>query len=262
MATRNPSASLLKWLLPWLCRLQASRDRTAAAPGLTLIECLVAIVIIALTVVSVTPPVFLATASRVQSRRAEQANQIAQGEIDRIRTLVERQDYSFQTLPSSTGNINNIQAFQAPAGVNTGLLASAGNCANPYPQAATAPPAPPITPVSATQLVPVDINGDCTPEYAMQVFRSEGCVPAEFVSQNPPPYSFYVGVRVYAYAPNETRTYTNERANLGLTAGKRDDTGTVRKPLQTLYTKMIRPNSSGSMECSAADSAPAPPPGP
>ena len=126
------------------------------AKGLTLIECLVAIVIISITVVAITPPIFVATASRIQSRRAEQANAIAQAEIDRIRTIVERgSSYTTAQLPAS-GGAGAATAIAAATGVNTGLIVSPGTtgCPLKYPQPAAA---------AATQVIPVDVDGDCDP---------------------------------------------------------------------------------------------------
>ncbi|MDX2230108.1 MAG: hypothetical protein NW220_10745 [Leptolyngbyaceae cyanobacterium bins.349] len=246
----------------WVMRLvlsPRSRSSSNSIAGLTLIECLVAIVIITITVVTITPPIFLATASRVQARRAEQANQVAQGEIDRIRTLIERQNYTLNTIPASVATA--VRTHAAPSDV-AGTLLSAGQCGVPK-----YPPPPSDTPIPAEQLIPVDVDGDCTPEYAMQVFRSSGCIPAEFqnLPTPPAPYSFDVGVRVYAYVPGQTRGYGIERASLKLTTGRNDlDLQANRqRPLQTIYTRVIRPNSSRSMECASADTAaPAPAPSP
>ena len=58
--------------------------------GLTLIECLVAIAVIGLTAAVMAPVMVFSMATRVQSQRAEQALQIAQGEIDQIRLMAER----------------------------------------------------------------------------------------------------------------------------------------------------------------------------
>ena len=74
---------------------------TTSESGLTLIECIVAIVIIAVVGVAITPPLFLATAARVQTNRAEQAVQISQGEVDKVRVLVEQGAYDSADLPGA-----------------------------------------------------------------------------------------------------------------------------------------------------------------
>ena len=240
---------------PFLLRLLSAIPRshpTKPAPekGLTLIECLVAIVIISITVVAITPPMFVATASRIQSRRAEQANAIAQAEIDRIRTIVERSNsYTTAQLPAN-GGTGAAPAIAAAAGVNAALLASPGACSGKtkYPEA--------VTPTAiATQVIPVDVDGDCTPEFAMQVFRSNDCVPDALKNVVPavPPYAFTAGVRVYGYeVGNPMSKLSPVRARLGITAGRGGDnsaSGAERQPLQVLYTKVARVGDERAKEC-------------
>ena len=79
--------------------------------GLTLIEGLVAIVIIAITTTVMTPMVILAVGARVQSQRTEQAFQIAQAEVDRIKVIVERGgDYTLNIALAPTG-VNSVADF-------------------------------------------------------------------------------------------------------------------------------------------------------
>ena len=239
---------------PFLLRLLSVIPRshpTKPVPekGLTLIECLVAIVIISITVVSITPPIFVATASRIQSRRAEQANQIAQSEIDRIRTIVERSSsYTTDQLPANGGN-GVAKDINPATGVDDKLLASPGACTGKkkYPEAAT-PTA------IATKVIPVDVDGDCKPEFAMQVFRSNDCIPDSLTAVVPPPiYAFTAGVRVYGYeVGNPMSKLSKDRARLGITAGRGGDnsaSGAERQPLQVLYTKVARVGDEKAKEC-------------
>jgi len=253
MSARSPSTRSFstRLLLALAGRTSSSLSKASTEEGLSLIECLVAIVVITITVVAITPPIFLATASRIQSRRAEQANQIAQAEVDRIRTIVERGLFTLQDLPDSAGDGIDPTQVNAPTQVNTNLLLSPASCPNTtkYPQS-------PASPVPNNTLIPVDVDGDCKAEYAIQVFRANNCTPAELRSiPNPPaPYSFNVGVRVYSFIEGTTLpTLSNERANLAMTTGRRDQSGAgnTRKPLQTLYTKMTRSNTSNGIECAA-----------
>lgn len=238
----------VRMLLALANRATRFSSGNSAEQGLSLIECLIAIIVIAITVTTVTPPIFLATASRIQSRRAEQANQVAQAEVDRIRTIVERGSYTTTVLPVSTGQKDKIQEFAAASGVENGLMVSSNPAAcstegkTLYPQ---------TLPGSANTLIPVDINGDCKAEFAMQVFRTEGCVPSgEDASK---PYSFYVGVRVYSYDPEKPlpTTISAERANLAMTTGRRDQGADLIRPLQTLYTKVARNVNEKSYQCVA-----------
>jgi type II secretory pathway pseudopilin PulG len=213
-----------------------------AEQGLTLIECLVAIIIITLTVIAITPPVFIATASRIQSRRAQQANQIAQSEVDRVRTIMERTNFTIDQLPATIGRPAELKDVAVASGPATQLLSPA-NCQT-YPDA---------NPVSATSLIPVDVDGDCRAEFGMQVFRTDGCIPADFAARpNQPPSSFTMGVRVYSYAQGEALpTLSAERATLAMTTGKRDGGvgGQARKPLQVLISKVTQSGVPQSIEC-------------
>jgi len=208
-------------------------------PGLTLIECLVAIVIISITVVAITPPIFVATASRIQSRRAEQANQIAQAEVDRVRTLMERGVAKETQLPEL--------GTAAASGPNTSVLASVGQCAETkYPFAN------PLTQAPGSTVIPVDVDGDCEPEFAMQVVRTNDCRPPAI----PPiavPYSFDLTVRVYAYKDGDTMTTLGkDRMRLGLTTGRAGDDPAAaagRQPMQVLTTKVSRVGQADSVTC-------------
>lgn len=225
-------------------------QRQSSEQGLSLIECLIAIVIIALTVVAILPPIMLATATRIQARRADQANQIAQGEVDRIRTIVERGSYYINQLPEAVATQNIRDA--APATVAPGAgnpIISPANCPNRYPASPTNP-ADPSTyppPAPANGVILVDVEGDCTADYVMQVFRTTGRIPTgETV-----PYSFDIGVRVYTYFPGQPfPTLEKERASLITGTGPRDVIdGARRRPMAALYSSVARNDSGKSMGC-------------
>ena len=229
-----------------------SRDRrnqssSRSEQGLTLIECLVAMIVITVTVVAITPPILLATATRVQSRRAEQATAVAQGEIDRVRLLVERSDkevkYTDKNLPASAGtSINNVPAATGSAA--SGPLASSAACAGAssrYPLIAPAQ-------LPFTDLVRIDIDGDCKPEYVMQIFRAEDQTPPGATDLTP--FAFKVGVRVYSYFDGETLPALDTvRSSSVSTTGARDNSvgGGKRKPLAVLYTTIARSGSSSTL---------------
>lgn len=244
-----PSKLASQWALSLLNTNRKQRQTgsnpscSQPAQGLTIIECLVAIVIISLTVVAITPPIMLATASRIQSRKVEKANQVAQGEIDRVRLLVERGSYQLTDLPGTVGAINGTTAgndissasFGAATGPTSGPLYSTASCST-YPGVSAA----------ATALVRVDVDGDCIPEYVMQVFRTPGYAPS------PPtptvPFSFEMGVRVYAYYPNQTFLPLDiTKASLRMGTGPLDLTNGKRRPMAVLYSKMARNDSSRSL---------------
>lgn len=211
--------------------------------GLTIIECLVAIVVIAITIVAITPPIMLATASRIQSRKVEKANQVAQGEIDRVKLLVERGTYQLNDLPATpaaaTNNISSVvAATAAPSGSSPYyILSKRTTCAkaNTYPGA---------TPTPTTNLVLVDVDGDCDADYAMQVFRTTGFAPLGATE----PYSFVMGVRVYAYYPNQPFiSLDTTKASVRMGTGPLDLAGGKRRPMAVLYSAMARNDSSKSL---------------
>lgn len=68
------------------------RYHRGADTGLTLLECLVALFVIQAVVAVSAPLVIVAVSTRVQNQRADQALQVAQGEIDKIKTAVARGD--------------------------------------------------------------------------------------------------------------------------------------------------------------------------
>ncbi|WP_146141288.1 type IV pilus modification PilV family protein [Stenomitos frigidus] len=210
--------------------------------GLTIIECLVAIVVISLTVVAITPPIMLATASRIQSRKVEKANQVAQGEIDRVRLLVERGSYQLSDLPGTAGAINGattISSFGAATGSPTGgPLYSTASCST-YPTVAA----------SVTTLIRVDVDGDCKPEYVMQVFRTPGYAPTSpAITATTVPFSFEMGVRVYAYYEGQTFIpLDTTKASMRMGTGPLDLAGGKRRPMAVLYSKMARNDSSRSL---------------
>ncbi len=221
--------------------LQTSHRRSSPtpgqAPGLTLIESLVAIIVIAITVAAITPPIFVATATRIQTRRAEQARAIAQGEVDRVRTLMER----------GVDNINQLPGVPAAAPASPQALPAAqlSVLTTPMLSPIACPTGvdryPAATPVASDRLTPVDINGDCQPDYAMQVFRLPSTIPTGETI----PFSFTMGVRVYAYRATYA-ALSVQQSSLGLTTGRRDS-GPQQRPLAVLYSQISRNDSSRSL---------------
>ncbi len=260
-----PSTSSSRRLRPvvsWLAHaLPQSRDQATpllpSQQGLTLIECLVAMIVITVTVVAITPPIMLATATRVQSRRAEQATAVAQGEIDRVRLLVERSDkdvkYRQIDLPQAyTGNIQGVPVATAIA--TDRIVSSAVDAADrTKAKGCDTKIYPTNSQLPGNQLVPVDVNSDCVPEFIMQVFRAEDQFPIGSKPEDPEsaPYAFKVGVRVYSYFPGETLPPLGRtRSSMVSTTGARDNSiggKDERKPLAVLYTTIARSGSSSTL---------------
>jgi type II secretory pathway pseudopilin PulG len=241
--------ALLRLLSPLPPSYHSGQKPQDMAAGLTLIEGLVAIVVIAITVSAITPPIFVATATRIQTRRSEQAREIAQGELDRVRTLMERGGATINDMPGATAadvDVGGALTATKPAEVvvpettvpSSPMLSSqdCGGSIKRYPDTST-------TPVAFNRLTPVDITGDCTPEYAMQVFRLPGYIPIGGTA----PLSFIMGVRVYSYFPGQVYPPLDAApSSLAMTTGRRD-AGGKQRPLAVLYSQVSRNDSSGSL---------------
>ncbi len=233
------SAPMSSHSLPALFwRLAKSRARhqnnqpTPLAPqGLTIIECLVAIMLIGLTIAMVTPPLLIATASRVQTRRAEQAMQIAQGEVDRISTLVQQGNHRADQLPAVVGNLSG---QGGPTSLANAMVTS---------RAQACSPAAPTAPTTATQAVQIDVDGDCDPDFFMQVFRTTGIYTQAEQSGGRPaatrrPAQFDLGVRVYSILArrNLSTSLRADPASLRMTSGQ----GTqATNPLAVIYRPIV-----------------------
>ncbi|MEW6498819.1 MAG: prepilin-type N-terminal cleavage/methylation domain-containing protein, partial [Cyanobacteriota bacterium] len=130
--------------------------------GLTLLECLVGIMVLAVIVSAITPPLLIAYASRVQNYRTEQALQAAQAEINRVRLLIEAGKFGeddIAKLPPKRAqtaqefDLDNLVG--APAQQN-------GNC----PQQNVTGSTP------QTNWCGIDTNNDGNLDLALQSFRS------------------------------------------------------------------------------------------
>jgi len=220
----------------WQRLLLLLRSRqTDANQGITLVECIMAIAVISLTTAMITPPLFLAAATRLQNQRAEQALQIAQGEIDRIRFLVERQQHIPSALPAtvtgtSLANVGAPTGFTAT--VQTTVRQGNQNCQTYDGQQ-----------VPRTQALLVDTDGDCRGDFAMQMFRTVGVTPRSEVSVIPGdgrrnrPGSFCIMVRVYGKPAIENAQngglLATQPASLLFTSGEGDQR---TQPLAVLTT--------------------------
>lgn len=191
--------------------------------GLTLIECLVAIVVLAITASAITPPLVIAVASRIQSQRIEQAIEVAQQEIDRVRATVERGDYTTASLPQSTPTVTDstVSTFNGP-------VYGAAKAANT-----------PYTELAPTETRQVDVDADGVADYAVQIYRSPGRVITTLEGEEQP-LSFSVAVRVYdidAVTAAASGNLATQPARAGLTGGRGER---EEKPLATLYTNVVR----------------------
>lgn len=205
--------------------------------GLSLIECLMAIMVIALTGAMMLPPLFVATANRVQNRKAEQALQLAQGEVDRVRALVEQKTQDDRNLPKVATNVTSLSEVPAPGSISSITRSVSTACDSPIllfqrnPRLAATRPLP-----SVNELLNIDLDGEagCEPEFLMQIFRTEATND-----------QFDLGVRVYSSVANpESQALKTEEASLKHTTG----TGNQKVlPLAVLYTEIKAVNAIQSM---------------
>lgn len=231
--TRNLPQRLL------LSRMSNTFPPGSGEQGLTLLECLMAVAVMGLTIGLVLPPLFIATATRVQTRRAEQALQLAQGEVDRIRNLVALQQHTPGNLPAVINPPGGrLQDAGAPNRASSQIRTSLTSGCSRHDG----------TPVSATTALMVDIDADCKADFMMQVFRTTGSTSqAEQIGQQRPS-SFELGVRVYSLLagrssatsalvnPGGTLTgLLTDAASLGLTNGQGNQ---LKRPLAVLYTNV------------------------
>lgn len=208
--------------------------------GFTLVESLMAMVLISIVVVAMTPPIFLAVGTRVQNRRAEQAMQLAQGEIDRIRVLVEQGTYENGYLPDIPDppplptNFKDVEASNDIASPN--YIKSSKSCTGTIPYNGEKIP--------ANRVLRIDINSDCKTDFLVQTFRDVGQPVPKSPSDPTPPMAFRMGVRVYAaVAEQNMANLQRERAPLQFTTGL----GSQRShPLAVIYTTIVSSDSATS----------------
>ncbi|NJO77260.1 MAG: type II secretion system protein [Cyanobacteria bacterium RM1_2_2] len=211
--------------------------RHSANQGLTIMECLVAILLIGLTTAMITPPLVVATATRVQNRRAEQALQLAQDEVDRVLTLVQQGVHTGNVLPAAVGNTANLRdSVPAPTRLSNYLKsARKSGCVGTtvYNYQAIIP---------ANEALPVDVDGDCEEDFFVQVFRTSGVLTkGEAIKLAPEqrPAKFDLGVRVYSrLAENNLSTgkLGTEPASLQITQGQGKQ---ASNPLAVVYRPII-----------------------
>jgi prepilin-type N-terminal cleavage/methylation domain-containing protein len=201
----------------------------AREEGLTLMECLVAIVVIAITVAAIGPMLVFTVATRVQNQKTEQALQLAQGEIDKVRLVVDQGgDYG--------GKLRGLSLIAAPSSISTAT--------------AVAAPTAFITSIPSTTTVTtnaklIDTDGDGDNDFAIQLFRTRGIeLPSQTVGVTAStPVVFDVGVRVYDARAN-TASLVASTVSLTFTSGE----GTRgRRPLAVLYGQIAQGDRDGSL---------------
>ena len=201
------------------------------AQGFTLVESLMGILVISVVAVTITPPIVLSTATRVQNRRAEQAMQLAQAEIDRIRVFVEQGTADTAKLPPVPSTIpsNNIANVAAPTTfVNSVTSINASRAlAN-----------------ASTKAFGVDIDKDTKPDFYVQIFRDDDANAVVTGATADTLVAFQLGVRVYSKVA-KVGSLQILPASLRLT----NSSGSQEfRPLAVAYTTVARSDAKISLE--------------
>lgn len=211
-----------------------SAKRKGTEEGLTLMESLVGIMVIAIVITAITPPLLIAFATRVQNYIASQAMKIAQGEIDRVRLVIEKGDYAAgwtEKLPPSMGT-NNFDYLGVGAPTTT---TPNGTCPLTNVQGSADP---------RNTWCSVDVTGDGVWDLGIQTFRTPAFTTAGNPSTsdypNGKPIAFVITVRAYTRAAltsgNLEKSFPRDKtASLGMTAGQ-----SITLPLVTRYETIVR----------------------
>jgi prepilin-type N-terminal cleavage/methylation domain-containing protein len=189
---------------------KSPHPKTNSEQGVTLLECLVSISVIAILGAMIGPPIVFTAATRLQNQRAEQAFQIAQAEVDRIRALVARGQHEATRLPAI---VPTIRGVGRPTTISPQIKSNVA-CTPAYIGQN----------VGSTQLIQVDVTGDCNADFLMQVFRTEGL---RLPGGDTRPIDFTVGVRVYSVKIREANgsvaaNISTRPASLSFAAGQGD----------------------------------------
>lgn len=221
-----------------LSKAQASKSNSPEA-GLTLIECLVAIIMVGIIAALISPVLVISVATRVNSQRTEQAMALAQAEIDGVRAVMERGRLtadSVDTLLPPAIEFTGDAVEQKTAGGQAYTIE--------YPQAIDGPDASrQLLDLDATyedfddafDARQVDTTGDGNANFAVQVYRSQGQVDS-----NNLPVAFSMGVRVYdvrAFENTASGNLDTEQARAGVISTE-GDRGNL--PLAVLYTTVAK----------------------
>ncbi|WP_200670065.1 type II secretion system protein [Oxynema sp. CENA135] len=201
--------------------MRRSKPTKFSEQGLTLVESLAAIVIFGIAITAITPPLMLAMAARVKAYRVEQAMQLAEGEIDRVRLVVDRDfteaDY-LSTIPPSADSEE-----PKDVAVPTGSV----SCSDTDPPSliSKAPP-------DAETACNIDIDGDEKIDFVVQTFRTNDYSP-----DGGDPLAFRMGVRVYTKASLDSgQTLQTEPISLAFSA----ITTSGPSPLAVMYAPIVR----------------------
>lgn len=197
--------------------------------GVSLLEALVAIILITIVVSIITPPIFLAVGTRVNNRRTEQALQLAQGEIERVRLLMNSSQTEAQI------------ATQIPAAVTLASPDDIATVAAPTVLCATAPPC------GANELALAEPQlAQADQRFFIQTFRDEGAVidQGTAATADDITFAFRMGVRIYSAEASDNLGSLEIDTKPLFTSGKGYR---GNSPLAVMYTELNRGSTTGGL---------------
>jgi len=210
-------------------RLASMRAMAPNNQGLTLIECLVAIIMVALVASAITPALVISVATRVQSQKAEQALQLAQSQIDQVRLLAERNQ-----LNNVTSTATAFFVPEADSGIADNQVQDQDGPTYGSPVARESLSSPDET-------FSESLSGH---DFAIQLYRTQG------LERDDEPVAFAMGVRVYdqnAVTSGGSGNLSTEPLALGITGGEGQR---LNRPLAVLYTTVaVSLNEEGDSLC-------------
>ncbi|WP_298977093.1 hypothetical protein [uncultured Thermosynechococcus sp.] len=196
--------------------------------GLTLVECIIAILVVNLGVAMLAAPLLMVAATRLRNDRINQATELARAEVDRLRVMMEQGI----EIRRTTAGVLPPESFVRP----TPTLGQADRLsAQPPPDRLVDCPGNLGLPTNATQACRRRLNNT---EFAVQVYRGQLTVNnADLVLAYP------VQVRVYS-AQAVPVTASETPINQEPAAMTSSLVGAETRPLAVLTTEIIRSDSS------------------
>lgn len=206
-----------------------------SAAGFTLVECIMAIVVVGLTGAVVAPFMVISVATRVQNQRAEQAIELAQSEIDRVRIEFEQNGAEEDFVPTRYQN-----AVIAEGDIT---CATDEYCPAKFRGPTDIDTDDTVIDPDGDGEKEVDVNGDDTFDFFIQGFL----VQRQDNAGNDIPNAYELGVRVYDIRASENFPaggLATDEALVGVTSSEGER---VAKPLSAVYASVGIAEGSGSL---------------
>ena len=231
----RPTQRLLKfnqWLLRFIVLELRIRRSASPSQGLTLIETLVAILVMALITSAIAVPLLLSVGTRVRNQEIEQGIQVGRRQIEQARIQMVNWDgiLSADDLVDDIPTLAVTGDFDGTVGSAADVRPPSNVCETPGVAGGTGP-----CPVNTVQYMRgFDFDEDGSFDYYVQAYRTNETIVGGETQ------SFDVGIRVYpqdavkadgtVITPLET-----EPDSAPLSSGRKNDV-----PLVSLYTSLYR----------------------